>query len=69
MEYFGSTILLAAVTFSLLVLADLPKIIGHSLFPCMMTSDVPILIMSPFVVLLAAVDICSLPGWSAFVIE
>jgi hypothetical protein len=54
------------VSSSLHVLADLPKIIDPSLFPCMTTSVVPILMMSPFVVLLVAVGICPLPDWSAF---
>jgi hypothetical protein len=54
------------VSSSLPVLADLPKIIDPSLFPCMTTSIVPILVMSPFVVLLAAVDVCPLLDWSAF---
>jgi hypothetical protein len=54
------------VSSSLPVLADLPKIIDPSLFPCMTTSIVHILVMSPFVVLLAAVDICLLLDWSAF---
>jgi hypothetical protein len=58
MEYLGSAVLLAAVSSSLLVLVDLPKIIGPSLFPYTMTSAVPILMMSPFVVLLTAIDIC-----------
>jgi hypothetical protein len=40
------------------VLADLPEIVGPSLFPCMTTSVVPILMMSPFIVLLVAIDIC-----------
>jgi hypothetical protein len=69
MEYFGSAILMAVVSPSLLVLADLPKIIDPSLFPCITTSIVPILMMSLFIVLLVAVGICSLPGWSAFVAE
>jgi hypothetical protein len=69
MKYFGSAILLEAVSSSLLVLGDLPKIIGPSLFPCMTTSVVPILMMSPFVVLLVAVDICPLPDWSTFKVE
>jgi hypothetical protein len=69
MEYFGSAVLLADVSSSLPVLTDLPKIIGPSLFPCMTTSGVPILMMSPFVVLLVAVDICPLSDWSAFATE
>jgi hypothetical protein len=48
MKYFGSAILLEVVSSSLPVLADLPKIIGPSLFPCMTTYAMPILMMSPF---------------------
>jgi hypothetical protein len=54
MEYFGSAILV--------VLADSPKIIGPSLFSCMTTSVVPILMMSFFVVLLVVVGICPPAG-------
>jgi hypothetical protein len=57
MEYFGSTIFMAAVSPSLLVLAALPKIIGPLLFPYITTSTVPILMMSLFVVLLVAIGI------------
>jgi hypothetical protein len=57
MEYFGSVVLMAVVSPSLLVLADLPKIINSSLFPYIMTSTVPILMMSLFVVLLIVVGI------------
>jgi hypothetical protein len=47
MEYFRPTILMAAhVPSSLHVLADLPKIIDPSLFSCMTTFVVPILIMN-----------------------
>jgi hypothetical protein len=60
---------MAVVSYSLPVLADLPKIIGPSLFSCMRTSVVPILMMSPFVILLVAVGICPLPDWSAFTAE
>jgi hypothetical protein len=60
MEYFGSAVLLTDVSSFLRVLADSPKIIGPSLFSCMTTSSVPILITSPFVVLLEAVAICPL---------
>jgi hypothetical protein len=56
MEYFGSAILMAAV--SSFVLADSPKIIDPSLFSCTMTSDVPILMMYFFVVLSVEVGIC-----------
>jgi hypothetical protein len=57
MEYFGSAVLMAAMSSSLPVLADLPKIIGPSLFSCMTTSVVPILMMSSFVVHLVVVGI------------
>jgi hypothetical protein len=43
------------MSLSSFVLADSPKIIVPSLFPCMMTSDVSILITSQLVVLLALV--------------
>jgi hypothetical protein len=66
MGYFGSTVLLTSVSSFLLVLSKSPKIIGPSLFSCTTTSDVPISMTSPFVVLLAAVGICPLPNWSAF---
>jgi hypothetical protein len=46
MEYFGSTVLMAAVSSFLVVLVDLPKIIGPSLFSSMITSAVPILMIS-----------------------
>jgi hypothetical protein len=62
MEYFGSTILKAAVSSVLFVLADSPKIIGPSLSFCMTTSIVPILIMSFFVVLSVAASICPSAG-------
>jgi hypothetical protein len=58
MEYFGSVVLLAVVSSFLLMLVDSPKIIGPLLFPFMMTSVVPILMMSPSVILLEAIDIC-----------
>jgi hypothetical protein len=51
LEYFGSIVLLTVVSAFLLVLADSP-IIGPS------TSVVPILMTSPFIVLLQAVAIC-----------
>jgi hypothetical protein len=69
MEYFGSAILKAAVSSVLFVLADSPKIIGPSLSFCMTTSDVPILMMSFFVVLSVAAGMCPLPDWSAFKAE
>jgi hypothetical protein len=62
MEYFGSTVLLTAVSSLLLVLADSPKIIGALLFSCTTTSAVPILMTSPFVVLLEVVAICPPAG-------
>jgi hypothetical protein len=46
MEYFGSVVLMVAVSSFLVVLADSLKIIGPSLPSCMMTSAVPILMMS-----------------------
>jgi hypothetical protein len=58
MEYFGSAILLTVIPSFLLVLANSPKIIGPSLFSYMTTSVVPILMASPFVVLLEVVSIC-----------
>jgi hypothetical protein len=61
MEYFGSAVLLTVVSSFLFVLADSPKIIGPSLFCCTITSVVPILMMSPFIILLEAVVICPLP--------
>jgi hypothetical protein len=57
MEYFESVVLLTVVSSFLFVLADLPKIIGPSLFCCTMTSVVPISMMSPFIVLLEVVAI------------
>jgi hypothetical protein len=62
MEYFGSTVLMAVVSSFLVVLADSPKIIGPSLFSCMMTYAVPILMMSFFVVLSVAAGICPPAG-------
>jgi ABC-type methionine transport system permease subunit len=58
MEYFGSAVLMAVVSSSLPVLADLPKIIDPSLFSCMTAFVVSILMMFPFVVLLVVVGIC-----------
>jgi hypothetical protein len=69
MEYLGSTILMAVVPSFLFVLADSPKIIGPSLFSCMTTSVVPILMVSFFVILSIVVGICPLPDWSAFAAE
>jgi hypothetical protein len=54
LEYFGSVVLLIAVSSFLLVLADSP-IIGPS------TSVVPILMTSPFIILLEVVAVCPLP--------
>jgi hypothetical protein len=62
MEYFGSAILKAVVSSILFVLADSPKIIGHSLSFCMTTSVVPILMMSFFVILSVAAGICPPAG-------
>jgi hypothetical protein len=61
MEYFGSAILMAAVSSFLFVLADSPKIINPLIFSCTTTSVVPILMMSFFVVLSVVVGICPLP--------
>jgi hypothetical protein len=58
MKYFGSTVLMVAVSSFLVVLADSPKTLGTSLSFCMMTSVVPILMMSFFVVLSVAAGIC-----------
>jgi hypothetical protein len=58
MEYFGSAVLMVVVPSFLVVLADSPKIIGPSLSSCMMTSAVPILMISFFVVLSVAAGIC-----------
>jgi hypothetical protein len=62
MEYFGSAVLLTVVPPFLFVLADSPKIIDPSLFCCTTTSDVPILMMSPFFVLLEVVAVCPPAG-------
>jgi hypothetical protein len=60
MEYFGLTALLVApMSFSSFVLADLSKVIGPLLFPCMMAYVVSILMISPPVILLVLVDIFS----------
>jgi hypothetical protein len=58
MEYFGSAVLMVVVSSFLVVLADSPKIIGPSLSSYMMTSAVPILMISFFVVLSVAAGIC-----------
>jgi hypothetical protein len=55
MEYFGLDVLLVVPMSLSSVLADSPKIIDPLLFPCMMTSIVPILITSLLVVLLESV--------------
>jgi hypothetical protein len=68
-EYFGSAVLMVVVSSFLVVLADSPKIIGPSLSSCMMTSAVPILMVSFFVVLSVVVGICPLSDWSAFEAE
>jgi hypothetical protein len=62
MEYFGSAVLLTVVPSFLFVLADSPKIIGPSLLCCTTTYVVPILMMSPFIVLLEAVAVCPSAG-------
>jgi hypothetical protein len=62
MEYFGLAFLMVVVSSFLVVLADSPKIIGASLFSCMMTSTIPILMMYFFVVLLVAAGICPPTG-------
>jgi hypothetical protein len=62
MEYFGSTVLLVVVSSFLVVLADSLKIIGPLLSSCMMTSAVPILMISFFVFLLVATGICPPAG-------
>jgi hypothetical protein len=61
MEYFESAVLLIVVSSFLFVLADLPEIIGPSLFCCTMIYVVPISMVSPFIVLLEAVAIYPLP--------
>jgi hypothetical protein len=58
MEYFGSAVLMVAVSSFLVVLADSPKLISPLLSSCMMTSIVPILMISFFVVLSVAAGIC-----------
>jgi hypothetical protein len=61
MEYFRLTALLVAlVSFSSFILADLPKNMGPSLFPYMTIYVVPILLISPHVILSTFVDIFSL---------
>jgi hypothetical protein len=50
MEYFESAVLLTVVSSFLFVLADLPEIIGPSLFCCTITSVVPTSMTSPFIV-------------------
>jgi hypothetical protein len=57
-EYFGSVVLLTAVSSFLFVLANSPKILGPSLFCCTTTFVVTILMTSSFIVLLEAVAIC-----------
>jgi hypothetical protein len=48
MEYFGSAVLMVAISSFLVVLANSPKTIGPLLSFCMTTSAVPILMMSFF---------------------
>jgi hypothetical protein len=62
MEYFVSPVLMVVVSSFLVLLADSPKIIDPSLFSYMMTSTIPILMISFFVVLLVAVGICPPAG-------
>jgi hypothetical protein len=62
MEYFVLAILMAVVSFVLFVLADSPKTIGPSLYFCMTTSAVPILMMPFFVVLSVVACICPPAG-------
>jgi hypothetical protein len=69
MEYFGSAVLMAVVSSFLVVLANSSKIIGPSLFSYMITSVVPILMISFFVVLSVAAGICPLLDWSVFEAE
>jgi hypothetical protein len=61
MEYFRSAVLSTTVPSFLFVLADSPKIIGPLLFCCTTTYVVPILMTSPFFVLLEVVAVCPLP--------
>jgi hypothetical protein len=58
MEYFGSAVLMVAVSSILVVLANSPKIIDPFLSSCMTTSAVPTLMMSFFVVLSVAAGVC-----------
>jgi hypothetical protein len=62
MEYFGSAILMVAVSSFLVVLADSPKIIGPLLSSCMTTSALSILMTSFFVVLSVAAGTCPPAG-------
>jgi hypothetical protein len=62
MEYFGSAVLMVAISSFSVVLADSPKIISPLLSSCMTTSAVPILMMSFFVVLSVAAGICPPAG-------
>jgi hypothetical protein len=58
MEYLGSALLVVStLSFSLLVLVDLSKIISPSLLPLIMISVVHILMMSPVVVLFPTVEL------------
>ena len=69
MEYFGSAVLMVVVPSFLVVLADSPKIIGPSLSSCMMTSAVPILMISFFLFFRLLQVYAPLPDWSAFEAE
>jgi hypothetical protein len=69
MKYFGSAILLADMSSSSPISTDLPKIIGPSLFPCMTTSVVLILMMSLLSSSWRLQVYAPLPDWSAFAAE
>jgi hypothetical protein len=62
MEYFGLIVLLTVVFSFLFVLANSSKIIDPLSSSCIMTSVVPILMKSPFVVLLEVVVVCPPAG-------
>jgi hypothetical protein len=58
MEYLGSAVLVVAtLSFSLLILANLSKVIDPSLLPLIMTFVVPILMMSPVIVLFPVLEL------------
>jgi hypothetical protein len=62
MEYFGSAVLMVAISSFLVVLADSPKIIGPLLSSYMTTSAEPILMTSFFVVFSVAAGTCPPAG-------